>query len=111
MQIGVIDKVHTMPAQITPAVSRAATSPTSINELIDRAGDLKGELVAFAQGPRFARRLDARLFEAAESHGYLDEATAVRTGQVAGTSHIRTVQWIGQWGAKSCAERPRRPAS
>lgn len=66
-----------MASQITPAVDLAATSPTSIDDLIARAGDLKGELVAFAQSPRFARRLDARLFETAESRDYLDEVAAV----------------------------------
>jgi hypothetical protein len=50
-----------------------------IGDLIDRAADLKGELVAFAQGPRFARRLDALLFDAADPDGYLDEVQAVLT--------------------------------
>ncbi|MFE9313384.1 hypothetical protein ACFYM5_38390 [Streptomyces sp. NPDC006706] len=35
--------------------------------------------MAFAQSPRFARRLDARLDEAADRLGFLDEATAVQT--------------------------------
>jgi hypothetical protein len=33
--------------------------------------------VAFAQSPRFARRLSALLSDAADRHGYLDEGTAV----------------------------------
>jgi hypothetical protein len=33
--------------------------------------------VAFAQGPRFARRLDVVLFEAADDDGFLDEGTAI----------------------------------
>lgn len=52
------------------------TTP-SIEDLIGRAADLKGELVAFAQSPRFARRLDAALFEAADQLGYLDESSAI----------------------------------
>ncbi|MFE9607248.1 hypothetical protein [Streptomyces sp. NPDC006012] len=44
-----------------------------------RSGDLKSELVAFAQGPRFARRLDAQLDEAADRLGFLDEAAAIET--------------------------------
>ncbi|MET8966081.1 hypothetical protein ABZX69_42685 [Streptomyces sp. NPDC004074] len=47
--------------------------------MVARSGDLKGELVAFAQSPRFARRLDARLDEAADRLGFLDEATAIDT--------------------------------
>ncbi|HEY2696948.1 MAG TPA: hypothetical protein VGJ45_15865 [Pseudonocardiaceae bacterium] len=77
MTFGVADMVHAMTSQITLAADLTVTSPTSIHELIARAGDLKGELVAFTQGPRFARRLDARLSEAADLHGYLDEATTV----------------------------------
>jgi hypothetical protein len=52
-------------------------SDTSIGELLTRAADLKGELVAFAQSPRFARRLDTVLFEMADRYGYLDEGTGV----------------------------------
>ncbi|MGI8310059.1 hypothetical protein [Saccharopolyspora hattusasensis] len=62
-----------MATQTTSSVD----SDISIDDLIDRAGDLKGELVAFAQGPRFARRLDAVLSETADRYGYLDESTAV----------------------------------
>lgn len=50
----------------------------SIDELIGRAADLKGELVAFAESARFARRLDAILFKAADQHGQLDEVRAVQ---------------------------------
>lgn len=49
----------------------------SVERLVARSGDLKGELVEFAQSPRFARQLGARLDDAADRHGYLDEATAV----------------------------------
>ena len=56
-----------------------AASDIQIGDLIDRAGDLKGELVEFAQGPRFARRLDALLFDVADPDGYLDEVQAVLT--------------------------------
>lgn len=68
-----------MATQITPAVSLTAVGHTSIDDLLDRAADLKGELVEFAQGPRFARRLDALLFDAVDRQGYPDEATIVRT--------------------------------
>jgi hypothetical protein len=46
---------------------------------VARSGDLKSELVTFAQSPRFARRLDARLVEAADRLGFLDETTAIET--------------------------------
>jgi hypothetical protein len=67
-----------MGAQMTSAADIVAASHTSIDDLLDRAADLKGELVAFAQGARFARRLDALLSDAADPLGYLDEAEAVR---------------------------------
>ncbi|MCX5203622.1 hypothetical protein OG897_19470 [Streptomyces sp. NBC_00237] len=54
-------------------------APPQIDRLVARSGDLKGELVAFAQGPRYARRLEARLDDAADRLGHLDEATAVET--------------------------------
>jgi hypothetical protein len=54
----------------TPAVPQVA-------RLVARSGDLKSELVAFAHSPRFARRLDARLEEAAHRLGFLDEAMAI----------------------------------
>ncbi|GGU54961.1 hypothetical protein GCM10010211_19560 [Streptomyces albospinus] len=50
-----------------------------VERLVTRSGDLKSELVAFAQSPRFARRLDARLADAADRLGFLDETTAVQT--------------------------------
>ncbi|MBH1938546.1 hypothetical protein I5Q34_30530 [Streptomyces sp. AV19] len=50
-----------------------------VDRLVTRSGDLKSELVAFAQSPRFARRLDARLDEAADRLGFLDEETVIRT--------------------------------
>jgi hypothetical protein len=53
------------------------SSDMSIDDLLERAAELKGELVAFGQGPRFARRLDAVLFEAADEDGFLDEGTAI----------------------------------
>ncbi|MFD9824138.1 hypothetical protein [Streptomyces violascens] len=48
-----------------------------VERLVARAGDLKSELVAFAQGPRFVRRLEAWLDAAADEQGFLDEATAI----------------------------------
>jgi hypothetical protein len=55
----------------------APVSDVSLDELLERAAELKGELVAFAQGPRFARRLDTALFEAADDDDFLDEGTAI----------------------------------
>lgn len=52
-------------------------SEMSIDQLLERAAELKNELVAFAQGPRFARRMDVVLFEAADDDGFLDEGTAI----------------------------------
>src|SRR5437016_4099430 len=73
------DRVAAMTTQTTPAADPTSTGDTSIDDLIARAADLKGELVAFAQSPRFARRLDALLFDAADRDGHLDEATVVLT--------------------------------
>ncbi|WP_246561451.1 hypothetical protein [Streptomyces roseirectus] len=58
-------------------MTKPSLSPGRVDELVALSGDLKGELVAFAQGPRYARRLDAVLDEAADRHGFLDETTAV----------------------------------
>jgi len=63
-----------MTTQITPTVD-----PASLDDLLARSADLKGELVAFAKSPRFARRLNTLLFDAADRHGHLDESTAVLT--------------------------------
>ena len=68
-----------MATQTTPAVDSISAVDTSIGDRIERAADLKGELVAFAQSSRFARRLDALLLNAADGHGRLDEGTAVLT--------------------------------
>ncbi|MYT30892.1 hypothetical protein GTY73_19215, partial [Streptomyces sp. SID8354] len=59
--------------------SDSSTVTPQVERLVARSGDLKSELVAFAQSPRFARRLDARLDEAADRHGWLDEMTAIQT--------------------------------
>ncbi|MYT33094.1 hypothetical protein GTY73_30935, partial [Streptomyces sp. SID8354] len=59
--------------------SASSTVISLVERLVARSGDLKSELVDFAQSPRFARRLDARLDEAADRLGFLDEATAVQT--------------------------------
>ena len=53
------------------------TTSASIEALIDRAADLKGELVAFAQSPRFRKWLDVLLRDSADDLGYLDEGMAV----------------------------------
>ncbi|MFI6359737.1 hypothetical protein ACIBJF_45860 [Streptomyces sp. NPDC050743] len=57
-------------------------SPTvlpHIARLVARSGELKSELVAFAHSPRFARRLDARIEEAADRLGFLNEAMVIET--------------------------------
>ncbi|MGH4019788.1 MAG: hypothetical protein ACRDT0_11240 [Pseudonocardiaceae bacterium] len=64
--------VDTVPAAV-------GTPTTSIETLIARGGDLKGELVAFAKTPRFSKQLTARLRSATDRDGYLDENTAVLT--------------------------------
>ncbi|MGH3716173.1 MAG: hypothetical protein ACRDT4_22320 [Micromonosporaceae bacterium] len=68
-----------MATQTTSAVDPASAGDVSIDDLIARAADLKGELLAFAKSSRFARRLDALLLDAAGRHGYLDEGTAILT--------------------------------
>jgi hypothetical protein len=60
-----------MPTRTPPSLA------ISVDDLIDRAAALKGELLAFAQSPRFAKRLDAILDDAADRRGYLDESRAV----------------------------------
>ena len=52
-----------------------ATRP--LPDLIARAAELKGELVRFAQGPRYQRRLRSRVIDAADRHGTLDEGTLI----------------------------------
>ncbi|MET8539848.1 hypothetical protein ABZW03_04200 [Kitasatospora sp. NPDC004799] len=50
----------------------------SLRALIERSAELKGELVAFAQGARFDRWLTPLLLEAAGPERLLDEAEAIR---------------------------------
>jgi hypothetical protein len=66
-----------MTVQTTLFVDSAPVTP--IEGLIARSGDLKRELVTFAQSRRFARQLTARLSDAVDRRGYLDEGMAVRT--------------------------------
>lgn len=54
-----------------------AVPEVSVDHLVARSGDLKSELVAFAQCPPFERRLTARLADAADRDGHLDELTAI----------------------------------
>jgi hypothetical protein len=61
--------------------SANAVSPvadTSLRDLIDRAADLKGELLEFVRGPAFSRQLNAQLKNAVGHGGFLDEHAAVR---------------------------------
>jgi hypothetical protein len=74
-----VDTIRAMPRWTARAVAPIPAGDASIDNLIARAADLKGELVAFAQRPRFARRLDALLVDAADDHGHLDEVVAVAT--------------------------------
>src|SRR4051794_13170441 len=53
------------------------TTSASIEDLISRAADLKGELVGFAQSPRFRKWVDIALLDAADDLGYLDEGGMV----------------------------------
>jgi hypothetical protein len=62
-------------ADLTPTPSSA--SRPSLGELIERSGQLKRQLVEYAQGPRFERQLTAALMEAADSTGEIDEARAI----------------------------------
>ncbi|MEC3976557.1 hypothetical protein [Amycolatopsis sp. H20-H5] len=48
-----------------------------IDELVERGAGLKGELVEFAQGPRFAKQLNARLADAGGEDGYFDDSGLV----------------------------------
>jgi hypothetical protein len=66
------------PSTAPPPVAAHAAGD-SIEALLARSADLKGELVEFAQSPRFSRQLNTRLNAAADRHGYLDEITAVLT--------------------------------
>ncbi|WP_234327972.1 hypothetical protein [Streptomyces sp. NRRL F-2664] len=58
------------------AAAEALSMP--VTELVARSGELKSELVEFAQHSRFGRQLAARL-RAAGGSGLLDEGIAVRT--------------------------------
>jgi len=72
-----MQKKTRLPAAAVPAVG--GPPATSVEDLVALGGDLKGELISFAQGPRFAKQLRARLRSASDRHGYLDEGTAVLT--------------------------------
>lgn len=54
-----------------------AVPEVSVDHLVSRSGDLKRELMAFAQRPPFERRLTARLADAADRDGHLDEQVAI----------------------------------
>src|SRR6202035_3615059 len=49
----------------------------SLESLIERSSELKRALVDFACSPRFERRLNAFMLEAADPEGELDEAEAI----------------------------------
>ena len=71
--------VAAMAQRMAADLDHTSAHDQGIGHLVDRAGELKGELVAFAQSPRFARHLDVLLFAAADRCGELDEGTAIRT--------------------------------
>ncbi len=56
---------------------QGASGP-SLTDLIERSAELKGRLVAFAQGARFDRWLTPLLREAAGPERLLDEGEAIR---------------------------------
>nr|WTB32403.1 hypothetical protein OG781_25650 [Streptomyces sp. NBC_00830] len=58
--------------------SNHGTDEPSLTELIERSSELKGQLVAFAQSPRFDRWLTPVLLEAAGPERHLNEGEAVR---------------------------------
>jgi hypothetical protein len=57
------------------ALTKPATRP--LPDLIARAAELKGELVQFAQSPRYQRRLTGHLIDAADLHGDLDDGMII----------------------------------
>ncbi|MFJ9032988.1 hypothetical protein ACIRQP_31560 [Streptomyces sp. NPDC102274] len=59
--------------------SNHSTDEPSLTELIERSSELKGQLVAFAQSPRFDRWLTPVQLEAAGPERHLDEGEAVRS--------------------------------
>ncbi|MBV2155911.1 hypothetical protein [Kitasatospora sp. SUK 42] len=60
------------------AVVGRSGNETPLRVLIERSSELKGELVAFAQGARFDRWLTPLLLEAAGPERRLDEGEAIR---------------------------------
>lgn len=55
----------------------SAPATRALPDLLARAADLKGELVRFAQGPRYQRKLRGQIAEAADHHGLLDEGVLI----------------------------------
>jgi hypothetical protein len=48
-----------------------------LEDLLELGAELKGELIKFVQGPRYAKQLDRLMIEEAEFYGSLDEATMI----------------------------------
>lgn len=59
------------------AEQTSAAPDVSIEDLIARSGALKRELVTFTRSSRFAKQLDARLFDAADHRGNVDQSRAI----------------------------------
>jgi hypothetical protein len=49
-----------------------------VRTLVARSGEIKGDLVAFAQGPRYRRRLEARIAAAEDEYGELDQIRLIQ---------------------------------
>lgn len=60
-------------------MERNTSVEISVEQLVERSADLKGELVEFAYSSRFSRQLNGLLRKAAGPHGMLDEGIAVST--------------------------------
>ena len=59
------------------AIRKRDITDPALAALIERSGELKRQLVAFAQGPRFERWLTAALLKAAGPEGQLTESDAI----------------------------------
>jgi hypothetical protein len=49
-----------------------------VRTLVARSAEIKGNLVAFAQGPRYQRRLEARIAAAEDEYGELDQIRLIQ---------------------------------
>jgi hypothetical protein len=78
--MGIVTSTRTAKGHdVTNSARRRGDHPQepTLGDLIERSAELKGQLVDYAQGPRFDRQLTAALLEAAGPHRTLDEAMAI----------------------------------